>query len=65
MPLLRHSKLINHSLNYGYVSIIPTTIEDNNNIGDSGAIAIADALKINATLTIIYLGIYHAFYNPY
>jgi hypothetical protein len=44
--------------------MILTTI-GNNQIGDNGAIAIAEALKINTTLTTITLGIYNAFYNPY
>jgi hypothetical protein len=36
-----------------------------NQIGDSGAIAIAEALKVNKSLTRIDLGIYNAFYHPY
>jgi hypothetical protein len=36
-----------------------------NQIGDNGAVAIAEALKVNKTLTTIGLGIYNAFYTNY
>jgi hypothetical protein len=42
-----------------------STIEDKNKIGDEGAIAFAEALKVNKILTTIILGIYNTFYNHY